>query len=389
MPRHFTRLTRPEIRKLAPGQKITEHGITAARHSDGDVRYSVAVMVDGQRIHRVVGRASDGTTRTQAEDLITKLRSDAREGRLQLPKGRKLGLTFAKAADLYIRLLRESGGTGLAEKDRHFRLHLVPAIGAMPLERISTFTLERYRKNCKACGLATGTINRHLATYRHMSNKLFEWGKIRVPMAMIKLETENNRRDFILDAEEKERLLDAALRDSNPRIWLFVMFGLHTSLRHAEILSGRLEHLDIDRRRLRVRVKGGRWREQPLTRTITEVLYREREIAEAPSGWIFPNPRSRSGHVESMKAPFRRIVIAAGLDPVKVTPHTMRHTAITELAETGAEARTIQAFSGHKSREMVWRYTHARDQRVNEALDRFEEAGTKVERIAEKHRPRS
>ena len=59
-----------------------------------------------------------------------------------------------------------------------------------------------------------------------MSNKLFEWGKIRVPMARIKLETENNRRDFILDAKEKEGLLDAALRDSNPRIWLFVMFGL-------------------------------------------------------------------------------------------------------------------------------------------------------------------
>ena len=57
----------------------------------------------------------------------------------------------------------------------------------------------------------------------------------------------------------------------------------------------------------------------------------------------------------------------------------MRHTAITELAETGAEGRAIQAFSGHKSAEMVWRYTHARDQRVNEALDRLEEMGTKVE----------
>ncbi len=67
----------------------------------------------------------------------------------------------------------------------------------------------------------------------------------------------------------------------------------------------------------------------------------------------------------------------------------MRHTPITELAETGAEARAVHAFSGHKSREMVWRYTHARDRRVNEALDRFEEAGTKVERLAEKRHPRS
>ncbi len=90
-----------------------------------------------------------------------------------------------------------------------------------------------------------------------------------------------------------------------------------------------------------------------------------------------------------MKSAFRRVVIAAGLDPKKVTPHTMRHTAITEMAETGAEARTIQAFSGHRSKEMVWRYTHARDERVNQALDRFEEEGTKVERLLDRKRPRS
>ena len=107
-------------------------------------------------------------------------------------------------------------------------------------------------------------------------------------------------------------------------------------------------------------------------------------MAEDPDGWIFPNPASRSGHIESMKAPFRRAVIRASLDPKKITPHTLRHTAITELAEAGAEARTIQAFSGHKSKEMVWRYTHARDQRIDEALDRLEETGTKVERLADR-----
>ena len=52
----FSRLTRPAIRRLKPGEKITEHGITAERLPDGDTRYSVNVMVDGQRIHRVIGR---------------------------------------------------------------------------------------------------------------------------------------------------------------------------------------------------------------------------------------------------------------------------------------------------------------------------------------------
>ena len=156
---------------------------------------------------------------------------------------------------------------------------------------------------------------------------------------MIKLEAEDNRRDHVLDIDEKAALLDAALNDSNPRVWLFAMIGLHTSLRHAEILASRFDGLDTARRRLTVRVKGGRLRAQPLTWTITDLLVREREMANDPEGWVFPNPRTRSGHVESMKSAFRRVVVRTGLDPRKVTPHTMRHTAITEMAETGAEAR--------------------------------------------------
>jgi len=42
----FSRLDRPAIRRLKLGEKITEHGITAERLADGDLRYSVDVMVD-------------------------------------------------------------------------------------------------------------------------------------------------------------------------------------------------------------------------------------------------------------------------------------------------------------------------------------------------------
>ena len=85
----FSKLDRPAIRRLAVGAKIREHGITAERLADGDLRYSVNIMVDGERIHRVIGRASDGVTRTQCEEFVATAQTDARS-RLSLPKGRKL-----------------------------------------------------------------------------------------------------------------------------------------------------------------------------------------------------------------------------------------------------------------------------------------------------------
>ena len=96
----FNRLSRRQVRCLKPGDRITEHGITAERMANGDVRYSVNIMVDGQRIHRVIGRESDGTNRTQVEEFISQPRADAKKQRLNLPKGRKIALTFDAAADL-------------------------------------------------------------------------------------------------------------------------------------------------------------------------------------------------------------------------------------------------------------------------------------------------
>jgi hypothetical protein len=103
----FSRLTRMTIRKLKLNSKVSEHGITFERLSDGDGRYSVNIMVDGQRIHRVIGKESDGVTRKQAEDFIEKARSDARAGRLNLPKGRKLALGFDDAAKQYLAKLEK------------------------------------------------------------------------------------------------------------------------------------------------------------------------------------------------------------------------------------------------------------------------------------------
>lgn len=78
----FTRLTRPMIGNLRIGERITEHGISAERLKNGDVRYSVAVMVSGRRHHRVIGYESAGVTRTQAETFIARARGAADEDRL-------------------------------------------------------------------------------------------------------------------------------------------------------------------------------------------------------------------------------------------------------------------------------------------------------------------
>ena len=45
----------------------------------------------------------------------------------------------------------------------------------------------------------------------------------------------------------------------------------------------------------------------------------------------FPSTTSATGHTSDVRKAFRRVVVAAGLDPDKVVRHTLRHTAITHM----------------------------------------------------------
>jgi site-specific recombinase XerD len=54
-----------------------------------------------------------------------------------------------------------------------------------------------------------------------------------------------------------------------------------------------------------------------------------------------------------MDRPFREAVAAAGLGPALLTPHVMRHTAITKLVQAGVDLPTIQRSSRRKTVAMV------------------------------------
>jgi integrase len=250
MPLRFTHLTRPNIRALAIGERITEAGITAERMSDGDVRYSVNVMVDGERVHRVVGRESDGVTRTKAEELVQKIRTEAREERLSLPKGRKTRVTFEKAADDYLKKLEETDGKNIKVKRRQLVHQLKPFFNTQRLNTITTFTIERYKKRRKEAGAAVGTINRELTTLSHLFSKAVEWNWITTKPCKIPKDKEEEGRIVVLSDDEADALLRAAIADQDPYLWLFVMFGLNTAMRHAEILGARFDHLDLKNLRL-------------------------------------------------------------------------------------------------------------------------------------------
>lgn len=142
----FQKITRTNIRKVQSGEKLHEHGISFERLTSGDGRYTVNIMVDGIRVHRVIGKESEGVTRKQAEDFIEQARTEARKGRLNLPEGRKVTLGFRTASGNYLKKLKQEGGKDLKMKQYRLEMHLNPFLKDKPLPKVSTFDIERYKK---------------------------------------------------------------------------------------------------------------------------------------------------------------------------------------------------------------------------------------------------
>jgi integrase len=198
----------------------------------------------------------------------------------------------------------------------------------------------------------------------------WKWfGADRLPA--IPKEREVRKSIVILDETQCTALLKAAMKDQDGRLWLFVMFGLGTAMRHREILGVRYDQIDFTNHRIFIpQAKAGE-REQPITPALAEALKRQRAMEEDQKGWVFPTEipgQSKAGHRTNMARPFARAVVRAGLDPDKVTPHTMRHTAITRLVKAGVDLPTIQRISGHKTLSMVLRYTHVHGSHIDAAI---------------------
>lgn len=368
----FSKITRVNQRALNKGAKIEEHGIIFERLANGDGRYRINIMVDGERIHRVIGKESEGVTRLQVEEVIAKFRTDARQGRLNLPERRKSQLSFSEGAKKYLQKLEEEGGKDIAKKAYRFHQHLVPFFGETSLNKLCSFDIERYKKHRLTNNAKPGTINRELAVISHFLNKALDWAWLDHKPCNIKRLKEDSGRIVYLTAEQVSMLLQAAKEDQCPYIYPFIVIGLSTSMRKTEILSIQLRNIDLNKRVIFIpKAKAGA-REQPITQQLADFLKDYLENVKGDQDWLFPSKTSADGRVVNIEKQFRRVVVRAGLDPKEVVRHTLRHTAITHLVQAGVDLPTVQRISGHKTLQMVVRYSHQNGEHIKAAMDALE-----------------
>jgi integrase len=213
--------------------------------------------------------------------------------------------------------------------------------------------------------VASNTVRLELALISHLFNiAKKEWNvHINNPLADIRKPKPSNSRTRRLEDDEEERLLKACKGSRNAHLYPLVVLAIETGMRLSELLKIEWNDVNLDKRIIFLSdTKNGNSRTIPLSMRASAV------IESIPKGikcnrvfWHW-TPRS-----DAMNGAFLLAVRRAGIDNFHF--HDLRHEAVSRLFEKGLNVLEVASISGHKTVQMLSRYTHIRPESLLGKLD--------------------
>lgn len=246
--------------------------------------------------------------------------------------------------------------------------------------------IENYLIFCDAQGLAKSTRARRLSAVKQIYRFAFEesW-RTDNPAIQIRGPGRAKTLPKTLEVIEVDRMLDAARQTGRTpsdklRNTCLMELLYATGMRVTELVSLPVTAARGDPRMLLIRGKGGKERMVPLSpparqalatwlNTRDEIEDDRNSKGQSSSLFLFPS-RGKTGHLTRhwFYQLIKDLAITGGLNPDKVSPHTLRHAFATHLLANGADLRAIQTLLGHSDISTTEIYTHVLDARLSELV---------------------
>ncbi len=253
---------------------------------------------------------------------------------------------------------------------------LLERLGGYALPAITPDVVARYRDERLAEGKSNNTVRLELALLGHLySTAIREWhlGLAYNPVANIRRPNPGRGRNRRLSKTEEANLLAACDSHSNPMLGWIVRLAIETGMRTGEIVTLRRDQVDLFRRVVRLsETKNGSARTVPLSREAVRVLTEalSHPVRHADIDLIFWGEPGRDGKRRpyTFQLVWRQALQRAGITGLRF--HDLRHEAVSRLMEAGLSDQEVAAISGHKSMQMLERYTHLRAEDLVARLDK-------------------
>jgi integrase len=321
--------------------------------------------VNGERQSEVHDSFDDAELALGRYQVETK---EIRRGLRRLtPKGEP---TFAELCKHWLEVrapMKRSGKTDAS----FIRVHLLPALGELPLREIGPARIERYK--AERAKLSPKTLNLHLTLLGTMLRTAVDLGwldqvpKIRKPRVVV---AQSDFR-FLRTREEIERFLIAA-REEEPVVFALYAAALFTGMRAGELAGLRWDDVDFERRLITVQrsyngpTKANTVRHSPILDPLLPELRAWR--LQCSGTLVFPTRAGgmRQKSDRAFQETLQRVLDRAGFPSVErngkrvraITMHCLRHSFASHWMMNGGDLFRLQRLLGHSSAQMTQRYAH-------------------------------
>jgi integrase/recombinase XerD len=251
---------------------------------------------------------------------------------------------------------------------------------------INSEKIIEYIIHCDRIGLSASTRARRLSAIKQFHRFGLEEGwRNDDPSIKIKGPGRQKSLPKTLTVIEVQMLLDSTNKSGrtkadSTRNTCMLQLLYATGMRVSELVSLPISTVRGDPRMLLIRGKGSKERMVPITEIARQATLEWLEeldkiniLTKTTSGketrFLFPS-NSSNGYITRHRfyKLIKEISVKAGVDPSKVTPHTIRHAFATHLLSNGADLRAIQTLLGHSDIATTEIYTHVLDHRLKDLV---------------------
>ncbi|MDP3641270.1 MAG: tyrosine-type recombinase/integrase, partial [Alphaproteobacteria bacterium] len=194
------------------------------------------------------------------------------------------------------------------------------------------------------------------------------------PTKLIERPKQGRRLPKFLTESETEALINAAYNSNHPdcdRRAVFLELLYATGMRISELIQIKLSDIQWLDECLLITGKGNKQRIVPFNQSSKFALihYIQSSQPSSKSGWLFPSSNS-TNHLTRQRffQIIKELAIDAGLDPLKVSPHVIRHAFATHLLNHGANLINVQKLLGHSDIATTEIYTHIMTDKLKETV---------------------
>lgn len=226
--------------------------------------------------------------------------------------------------------------------------------------------------------LSAQTVHHHLNTLSALIEHSRTALRVYLPENPVRLVNRpklSKARDRRLRKDELKWLLTAARQFDGPELSAIITLAIESSMRLGEMLAMRWQHLDLQRQIVHLpHSKNGESRTVALSTPAARALEGlPRRLNGEVWGWVAADSFEKTWTrcKARAKSLYEEATPETALDPNFLKDlrfHDLRHEATSRLFEKGLGIMEVASMTGHKSLQMLKRYTHMDAERLAQKL---------------------